>query len=515
MRTISDHAAADPDKPALIIADVDEAITYGELDRRVNQLSRALQAAGITRGDRVAVMLDNCTAFAVATIATYHSGLYLVPINWHLTAPDAAYIVRDSAAKAIISTDRLSTLAEAVIEAGVGDCAFRLMVGTPAPGWESYDQVIGRHSDQPLDVRMVGGTMSYTSGTTGYPKGVLRQLPDMRIEDAPEGVLLRPFNGAYGIGTGSTYMSAAPFYHSAPLGYLRYVLAEGGVYVAQRKFDAATALSHIERHRVTHSQWVPTMFVKLLRLSDQERSRHDLSSHRCAIHAAAPCPVDVKQAMIAWWGPIIEEYFGATEVGLISRISSQEWLRKQGSVGKSLTAHICDEDGEEVAANQVGQLWIETPVFTYYNDPGKTEASRHPRHPGWATAGDIGYFDDDGYLFLTDRKAFMIISGGVNIYPQIIENALALHPLVEDAAVIGVPDAYLGEAVKAVIQLRPGAAAGAETTEALMTYLHGRVGLQMSPRSIDYVAELPRLPTGKLNKMTLRKAYWATDGKAS
>jgi fatty-acyl-CoA synthase len=315
------------------------------------------------------------------------------------------------------------------------------------------------------------------------------------------------------VGTDTVYLAAAPFYHSAPGGYLRYVLAEGGTYVAEQKFEAATMLSHIERYRVTHSQWVPSMFVKLLRLDDHERSRHDLSSHRCAIHAAAPCPVEVKRAMIAWWGPIIEEYFGATEVGLISRITSEEWLRKPGSVGKAPTAHVCDEDGQEVAANEVGQIWVETPTFSFHNDPGKTEASRHPYRPGWATSGDIGYFDDDGYLFLTDRKAFMIISGGVNIYPQIIEDALALHPLVDDSAVIGVPDPYLGEAVKAVVQLRPGETAGADTTEELMTYLHGRVGRQMSPRSIDYVAALPRLPTGKLNKLTLRKSYWSAEGR--
>jgi fatty-acyl-CoA synthase len=513
MLTISDHAASNPDKPALIIADAGEAITYGELDERVNQLSRALQASGIRRGDRVAVMLDNCTTFAVAMFATYHSGLYIVPINRHLTPADAAYIVRDSGAKAIISIDRLSILAEAMFDTGVGDCTLRLMVGTPASGWESYDEAIGKQSVQPPDMRMVGGSMPYTSGTTGHPKGVLRALPDLRIEDAPDSVLPRPFDGVYGLMSESVYMSAAPFYHSAPLAYLRYVLVEGGTYVAERKFDAAAMLSHIERYRVTHSQWVPTMFVKLLRLSEQERSCHDLSSHRCAIHAAAPCPVEIKQAMISWWGPIIEEYLGATEIGAISRISSEDWLRKPGSVGKAPTAHICDEDGKEVAANEVGQLWVETPVFAYYKDPGKTEAARHPRHPAWATAGDIGYLDEEGYLFLTDRKAFMIISGGVNIYPQIIENALVLHPLVEDAAVIGVPDPYLGEAVKAVIQLRPGETAGPDTTEVLMAYLHGRIGRQMSPRSIDYVAALPRLPTGKLNKMTLRKTYWPAEGR--
>jgi long-chain acyl-CoA synthetase len=336
----------------------------------------------------------------------------------------------------------------------------------------------------------------------------MRPLPGMQIEDAPDSVLLRPLNIAYGIGPDSIYMSAAPLYHSAPLGFLRNVLFDGGTYVAARKFDAATVLAHVERYRVTHSQWVPAMFVKLLRLDDHERSRHDLSSHRCAIHAAAPCPAEVKQAMISWWGPIIEEFFASTEVGLVSRISSEEWLRKPGSVGKAPTTHICDDDGKEVASKEIGQIWVEAPTFTFYNDPGKTEASRHARYPGWATSGDIGYLDEDGYLFLTDRKAFMIISGGVNIYPQIIENALALHPLVDDAAVIGVPDPYLGEVVKAVIQLRPGETGGTDTTEVLMAYLHDRVGRQMSPRSIDYVAALPRLPTGKLNKLTLRKGYW-------
>jgi fatty-acyl-CoA synthase len=508
MLTSTDYAAATPDQPALVIADVGEAITYGQLESEVNRLSHLFRARGLAQGDRVAVMLDNCTAFASAVLATFHSGLRLVPINWHLSGADVAYIVRDSEAKAVITCGRLGPLAGDVVAAGIDGCNLRLMIDGAAPGWESYERAIEGQPDHPPAVRMVGGTMNYTSGTTGRPKGVLRPLPDVRIEDAPDTVVMRPFGGAYGIGRGTAYLQLAPLYHAAPLGYLRYLLAEGGTFITHRRFDPAAALEHIEQYRVTHSQWVPTMFIRMLRLPPQVRGRYDLSSHRCAIHSAAPCPADVKREMIAWWGPIIEEYFGASEIGLISRVSSEEWLAKPGTVGKAPTAHICDDEGEELTANQVGQIWVETLDFAFHNDPVKTAGAWHPKNGGWASAGDIGYFDDDGYLFLTDRKAFMIISGGVNIYPRIVEDALALHPLVEDSAVFGVPDPDMGEAVKAVVQLRSGAAPDAATTEALIGFLHERVGRQMAPRSIDYVDELPRLPSGKLFKTALRSQYW-------
>jgi fatty-acyl-CoA synthase len=316
----------------------------------------------------------------------------------------------------------------------------------------------------------------------------------------------------YGVDEHTVYLSPAPLYHSAPLAWTAAVHSWGGTNVVMEGFDAAEALALIERHRVTHAQWVPTMFVRMLKLPDAERGRHDLSSMRVAVHAAAPCPLEVKRRMIEWWGPIIVEYYGGTEFNGMTLCTSEEWLAHPGTVGTALvgTIHICDDTGAELPPGTPGIIYFErdTAAFTYHNDDAKTLAAQHPDHPLWTKLGDIGYVDEEGYLYLTDRESFMIISGGVNIYPQEIEDALVMHPAVHDVAVIGVPNADLGEEVKAVVQLAPGRAASDELVAELLDHARDRLAAYKVPRSIDIVDELPRQETGKLYKRLLRDRYW-------
>jgi fatty-acyl-CoA synthase len=321
----------------------------------------------------------------------------------------------------------------------------------------------------------------------------------------------RPQFARYGFDAHTVYLSPAPLYHTAPLGYGLETQFGGGTVVFMEKFEPLDALRAIERYRVTHSQWVPTMLIRLLKLDPAVRNAFDLSSHRVAIHAAAPCPQEIKRQMIDWWGPIIEEYYSSTEGNGVTTLNTEEWLAHPGSVGRALLGiiHICDDEGNELPVGESGLVYFERDQlpFHYHNDPDKTRAAQHPRHPAWTAVGDIGRVDSDGYLYLTDRKAFMIISGGVNIYPQAIEDALAVHPDVHDAAVIGVPDAEMGEQVKAIVEPAPGVAPSEALAERLLDYLRTRVARYMVPRSIDFIDAMPRLPTGKLYKQALRERY--------
>jgi fatty-acyl-CoA synthase len=375
---------------------------------------------------------------------------------------------------------------------------------------DSYAEALAGVSAEPLTPGLRGSDMLYSSGTTGRPKGIKPALPNYRI-DEPGDIMTAVTSRLYGLGRDSVYLSPAPIYHAAPLRFCGVLQAVGGTVVLMRKFDPEAALATIEHYRVTHSQWVPTMFVRMLKLDEATRSSYDLSSQRVAIHAAAPCPPEVKRAMIDWWGPILYEYYASTEAHGLTVISTEEWLRKPGSVGQAKDGipHICGDDGEELPRGQVGLIYFEQKgvPFRYHNDPEKTASTRHPRHPTWATTGDIGYLDEDDYLYLTDRKDFMIISGGVNVYPREIEDALTLHPKVLDVAVIGVPDPEMGEAVKAVVQPAPGAVPGPELAEELITYLRERIAHFKVPRSVDFTTELPRTPTGKLVKRALREQY--------
>jgi fatty-acyl-CoA synthase len=352
----------------------------------------------------------------------------------------------------------------------------------------------------------------YSSGTTGRPKGILRaQAPGLVTEGAgggPRDALFKRF----GITSDSIYMTPAPLYHAAPLGYAVHMQFIGGTAVFMEKFEPLAALSLIERYRITHSQWVPTMFIRMLKLREEERESFDLSSHVAAIHAAAPCPAEIKRQMIDWWGPIVFEYYGGSEGNGLTSIDSQEAMQRPGSVGKALvgTIRICDEQGEVLPPGGTGLVYFEREdlPFRYHNDPEKTRAAQHPAHPTWTAIGDIGHVDEDGYLYLTDRQSFMIISGGVNIYPQMVEDALVLHPAVFDVAVIGVPDPEMGEAVKAVIEVAPGVPRTAALAEELIAFVRGKVSRYMVPRSVDFIDVMPRMPTGKLSKRLLRERYW-------
>ena len=502
------YANETPAKVAVINSISKETLTYSELDRRSNQLARLFYEAGLRRLDHVAIFMENNLKFFEVVWAALRSGLYITTINRYLTAEEAAYIVNDSESQALVTSIALADVA-ADLPSLIPTCKIRLMVGGSMPGWENYEERIELLSDEALQDQWMGGGMLYSSGTTGRPKGILRNLPEVRLTDVPRP---KSVSGGYGFGSNTVYLSPAPLYHAAPFGFTTNIQRFGGTVVMMPRFDELNSLRCIEEFKVTHSQWVPTMFVRMLKLTDQHRNQYDLSSHECAIHAAAPCPVEVKRRMIEWWGPILEEYYAGTEGNGSTNISSLEWLDHPGSVGKSSgnRIHICDEDGNELPARSEGGIYFEQERvgYKYHNAPEQTEEVTHPEHSNWTTLGDVGYLDEDGYLYLTDRKAFMIVSGGVNIYPQEIENAYILHPAVLDVAVFGVPNEDFGEEVKAVVQLAEGLAASEELAAVLIEYGRSKLAHYMVPRSIDFIDEMPRLPTGKLYKRLLRDKYW-------
>ena len=502
-------AAKDPHKVAAVLASTHETLTYGELDDRSNQFSHYLFDKGLRRGDHIAVFMDNNLRFFEVVWAALRSGLYVTTINRYLTAEEVQYIIEDSGSQALVSTAALQEVAEEVAPL-IPDCPNRLLTGNEVVGWENYENAIDDLPSEPLPEQWIGGSMLYSSGTTGRPKGIIRALPALRYSDLPEPS--EGGSGFYGFDQHSIYLSPAPLYHSAPFAFTTNVHRQGGTVVVMPRFDALDALRYIEEFQVTHSQWVPTMFVRMLKLEEAERHQFDLASHQVAIHAAAPCPVDVKRRMIEWWGPIIEEYYAGTEGNGSTRIGSLEWLDHPGSVGKTAAGriHICDEEGIELPPREAGIVYFEQEKvgYAYHNAPEKTKEAQHPEYPNWTALGDVGYLDEDGYLYLTDRKSFMIVSGGVNIYPQEIENALILHPRVLDVAVFGVPNEDFGEEVKAVVQVPEDVAADDALRDELIEYSREKLANYMVPRSIDFIEEMPRLPTGKLYKRLLRDRYW-------
>lgn len=505
---IADQARLTPDKPAMIAAESGQVLTYKQLDDRSNQFARYLNAQGLRRGDHIAILMENNLRFHEVVWAALRSGLYLTTVNRYLPPDDAAYIVNDCGAKAIVSSHDRREIVDGLLPL-IPNCPIRLMVEGTVPGWESYEDAITGQPAEPLEPQWMGDTMLYSSGTTGRPKGILRPLLDRTVD---QGFDVRQAMNRYGYSSDTVYLSPAPLYHSAPLGFTTAILGFGGTVIMMERFDPENALRFIETYKVSHSQWVPTMFVRMLKLPADVRARYDLSSHKIAVHAAAPCPVDVKRQMIEWWGPIIYEYYAGTEGTGSTAIDSNDWLAHPGSVGRAAlgTLHICDEEGNELPTGEAGLVYFEREAmtFAYHNDPTKTRSAQHPRHLNWMSLGDVGYVDADGYLYLTDRKAFMIISGGVNIYPQAIEDALILHPKVQDVAVFGVPDEEMGEAVKAVIEPAPGVAPTDDLAAELMGFARNHLAHYMAPRSIDFIDEMPRLPTGKLYKRLLKDRYW-------
>ena len=502
------HAQTRPDHPAVISEPSGEIVTYRQLDERSNQLAQLWHAHGMRRGDHVCVFMENHPRYFEVVWAALRSGLYLTTVNSYLTSEEVGYILSDSGARSLVTSAAKATVAQDALDQGAG-VELALLVDGEMPGFESYEAATAEHPTTPLGDEPAGELMLYSSGTTGRPKGIKRPLSGTSIADGQlVGALL---GGVFGVTPDTIYLSPAPIYHSAPLGFTLGMQSIGGTVVMLEKFDPLLALSAIERHRVTCSQWVPTMFTRMLKLPDDVRSRVDVSSLEVAIHAAAPCPVPVKQAMMDWWGPVLWEYYAGTELNGFCLVKPDEWLAHPGTVGRPLIGelHILDEDGKELPPGEAGTVYFGGgPAYEYHNDPGKTKEVQDPAGRGWTTLGDVGYVDEDGWLFLTDRKAFMIISGGVNIYPQETENVLTMHPKVADVAVVGVPNDEMGEEVKAVVQPVDWAEAGDDLAQELLAYCREHLAHYKSPRSIDFERELPRLPTGKLYKGKVRERYW-------
>jgi long-chain acyl-CoA synthetase len=497
-------ANIDPHRPAVIMGATGEAVTYAQLDEGSNRLARLFADAGLARGDHIALLMENHPRYFEVVWAALRSGLYLTPVNRHLAADEVRYVLEDSEARVLITSHALADVVNQIDWAAL-KVERLLMVDGQEPGFDDYEKAVAAFASEALDNETSGSVMLYTSGTTGRPKGVLRPLPETAPSDAPPGGI----SAMVGFGEATVYLSPAPLYHAAPLGFTTAVHRAGGTAVVMERFDPASALDLIQTHRVTHSQWVPTMFVRMLGLPRDERLAFDLSSHTVAVHAAAPCPVDVKRQMIDWWGPILLEYYGSTEGVGMTIISSADWLDHPGSVGRDArgTVHIVGEDGNEVARGEVGLVYFAGGASFVYKDAAeKTESLRLPG--GLSTVGDAGYLDEDGWLYLTDRKDFMIIAGGVNIYPREIEDVMIMHPSVLDVAVFGVPDDDLGEQVKAAVQLVVDQEPSPALTQDLMAYCRERLAAFKCPRSIDFVDELPRTPTGKLRKHLLRDPYW-------
>jgi acyl-CoA synthetase (AMP-forming)/AMP-acid ligase II len=489
------------------MADSGEVVTYAELDERSKRLAQLLHADGLRPGDHIAILLENHPRYFEVFWAAMRAGLYCTPINWHLKPEEAGYIVADCGAAAVVTSTALRDVAER-LEPHLGAVRTRLVVDGELDGWTRYEAAIAPQPAEPLEHDLEGTLMFYSSGTTGRPKGIKAPLTGAAYGERVQ-PLVQLIQGLFGFTQDARYLCPAPLYHAAPLGWSTAVQRLGGTVVVMESFAAARALAAIEEHRITHAQFVPTHFVRMLKLDDAERNRPDLSSLQMAVHAAAPCPVEVKQQMLAWWGPIIHEYYAGSEGNGFCYVGPEEWLAHPGTVGKPVmgVVHVLDELGHETPTGQTGQIWFESPaVFEYHNDPEKTRNAFNER--GWSSLGDIGHLDDDGFLYLTDRASHMIISGGVNIYPQEVENELTIHPAVGDVAVIGVPNPDFGEEVKAVVVAADPDAAGPELGEQLMAYCRERLAHFKCPVSVDFVDELPRLPTGKLLKRELRQRYW-------
>ncbi|MFT5011446.1 MAG: long-chain acyl-CoA synthetase [Patiriisocius sp.] len=493
------------DKPAYIMAASGETISFADLESCSNQGAHLFRSLGLQRGDHIAILLENHPRFLQICLAALRSGIYFTAISYRLQEAEVEYIVNDCHAKVFITSKDRQVVVDKLL-GKIPNITEAYMLDGVIAGFESWEEALASQPTTPISDESTGASMLYSSGTTGRPKGVLKALPEgeFGVDEGPN-----LFTMLYGATEDTIYLTPAPLYHAAPLAFTLGFMLGGMTCVVMEHFEAEAALATIEKYQVTHSQWVPTMFVRMLKLDEADRLKHDVSSLQCAIHAAAPCPIKIKEQMIEWWGKIIHEYYAGSEGNGFVAINSEEWLAHKGSVGKGLTAqlHIVSDEGEELPAGEVGTIFFEGGgEFEYYNDSEKTNESRNTK--GWSTLGDVGYLDEEGFLYLTDRKSYMIISGGVNIYPQEAENILVSHPLVMDAAVFGVPNEDFGEEVKAVIQPKDFNDAGPELEAELIEYCRSHLSHIKCPRSIDFDKELPRHPTGKLYKRLLKDRYW-------
>jgi long-chain acyl-CoA synthetase len=510
------HATKRADQPAVIMANSGATVTYAEYEAISNRLAHLLRAEGLQRGDHYAIFMENHPWYLPVCCAGERAGLYYTPTNSHLNVDELGYIFENSQSQVVVTSAHLLDVALSALP-----LAPNVKLCLVADGAGPYENIgstrvlplaeaLASFPATPIADESAGFQMLYSSGTTGRPKGILKNLPKAPVDKAGSEFLMN----IWLYREGQIYLSPAPLYHSAPQAAAGLTIRKGGTVIVMEKFDPEQFLQLIEKHRVTHIQMVPTMFSRLLKLPDEVRTKYDHSSLEMVVHAAAPCPVPVKEKMLAWWGPIIREYYSATEGLGFTLCDATEWMAHKGTVGRCVLGemHILGDDFNECEVGQPGTVWFKSPIhYEYFGDPDKTKDSTSP-DGRLSTVGDVGYVDKDGYLFLTDRATFMIISGGVNIYPQETENLFITHPKVADAAVFGVPNIDLGEEMKAVIQLMPGIEPSDALVEELMEFCRQHLSLQKCPRSIDFEAELPRTPTGKLFKKPLRERYWANHG---
>jgi len=499
------HAQSQGDKPAYIMAGSGEVVTYAQLDQRSNQGAHLFRSLGLQQGDVIAILMENNARFFEVAWAAQRAGLYFVCVSTKLTAAEVEYILRDCGAKVFITSTAMGPLIDEIPALVPGLTLFA--VGGPHGAYAGFEEARAGQPTTPIADESAGSDMLYSSGTTGRPKGVKPALGGGPI-DAPNALQMMA-QGLFGFSGDSIYISPAPLYHAAPLRWCMTVHKLGGTVIVLERFDPETALALIEQHKVNCGQFVPTHFVRMLKLPEEVRAKYDVSSMKSAIHAAAPCPIPVKEQMIAWWGPVIYEYYAGTEGNGFCWINSDNWLAHKGSVGQAVLGElrICDEAGDALPPRTEGTVYFANgPAVNYHNAPDKT-AESYNKH-GWTTLGDVGWADEEGYLYLTDRKSFMIISGGVNIYPQEIENLLITHPKVADAAVVGAPCEEMGEKVVAVIQPMDHAEDQTALAAELLAFARANLSHVKSPRRIDFMAELPRHPTGKLYKRLIRDAYW-------
>src|ERR1700722_3771664 len=498
---LSELAAKHPDKPAVMMSDSSAQLTFAQLDRGSCQVSRLLASLGVGPGDHIAVLMANRLEYFPIAWGAQRRGTYWTPVNWHLNADEASYIVEDCGAKVLFASPETADVAALIAARLPGLTVFG--TGTDHPGLRRYeDAIAAQAASQPPD-EVEGMYFLYSSGTTGRPKGILRESTFPPFGTGVGLELL--MQGMFGFGEDTVYLCPAPLYHAAPLGWSMGTIRLGGTVVLMERFDPAECLRVIAHHRVTAAQFVPTHFVRLLKLPPDARAGRDTSSLRTVVHAAAPCPVEVKQAMIDWFGPVLVEYYAGSEGNGMTMIGSPDWLSHPGPVGRGVVGavHILGEDGSERLAGQDGAVYFDGPSFEYHHDPVKTKNSRNG--DGWTTLGDIGHLDDEGYLYLSDRRTDLIISGGVNIYPAEIEEAIIMHPAVADVAVIGVPDAEMGQSVLAIVQLADGGAGSGQLAADLILHCRSRLAPFKCPRSVEFAAVLPRTPTGKLLRRRLRE----------